>query len=159
MPGLPARDKGVAGGCKLAAGPHAAPQLALAWRLSAPVTSSLPCGCPFPLQTLINFFTGMVVACFVFLVQLPSLIWSYQPALVRAGRNLHLGRADSTHLLQAQASVSGFKTQAAMRTPTHSQPGGPVAASLTVCSGAGSPSLLPRQLPQSASSPPTWACS
>lgn len=33
------------------------------------------------IQTLINFFTGMVVACFVFLIQLPSLIWSYQPAL------------------------------------------------------------------------------
>ncbi|KAL4426500.1 hypothetical protein ABPG77_008358 [Micractinium sp. CCAP 211/92] len=33
------------------------------------------------IRTLINFFTGMVVACFVFLIQLPSLIWSYQPAL------------------------------------------------------------------------------
>ena len=43
---------------------------------------------PSPLvqtQTLINFFTGMCVSVFVFLFQLPSLIWSYQPALVSPG--------------------------------------------------------------------------
>ncbi|PRW60003.1 hypothetical protein C2E21_1530 [Chlorella sorokiniana] len=33
------------------------------------------------LQTLVNFFSGMVVAVFVFLFRLPSLIWSYSPTL------------------------------------------------------------------------------
>lgn len=32
-------------------------------------------------QTVLNFVTGLSVSVFVFLAQLPSLIWSYQPTL------------------------------------------------------------------------------
>lgn len=33
-------------------------------------------------QTLINFFTGLCASVFIFLLQLPSLIWSYQASVV-----------------------------------------------------------------------------
>lgn len=36
-------------------------------------------------QTVLNFVTGLSVSVFVFLAQLPSLIWSYQPTLVSDG--------------------------------------------------------------------------
>ncbi len=48
-------------------------------------------GSPF-MQTLSNFVAGMVVASVFFLYQLPSLIWSYQPALVSAGAGAQPGQ-------------------------------------------------------------------
>ncbi len=55
------------------------------------------------MQTLANFFTGMIVAVFVFLFRLPSLIWSYSPTLVRGLATaacwavLHCSLPDAVH--------------------------------------------------------------